>query len=54
MLAGEWQLVSHSKLSSPVVGILEVKMLVRGLKAHYYSMKGCSSSHIGVEHTQKM
>jgi hypothetical protein len=45
MLASEQLLVFHSKLSSPVVGILEGQMLKRGLKTHWPAMKGCSSSY---------
>jgi hypothetical protein len=48
MPAGEWMLVSHSKLRSPVVGILEGQMLERDLKTCWSSMEGCSSSHMGV------
>jgi hypothetical protein len=48
MLAGEWLSVSHSKPKSPLVGILEGQMLQRGLKTHWSSVKGCSSSHTEV------
>jgi hypothetical protein len=49
MLAGVQLSVFHSKPKSPVVGILEGEMLKRGLKTSWFPMKGCTSSHTGVQ-----